>query len=75
MSEGGPGWKRVLVTARDVPRIDPAWLEQERRAIGDWWFDQEYLCQFKDAVDAFFRAEDIDAMADPEIRPLFEEVA
>jgi hypothetical protein len=70
-TEGGPAWRRVTVTAYDVPRIDPQWLEQERAAIGRWWFEQEYLCQFKDAVDAFFRSEDIDVMADNTIVPLF----
>jgi hypothetical protein len=69
---GGPDWLKVRITAYDVPRIDPVWLEQERAAIGDWWFEQEYLCQFKDAVDAYFRGEDIAAMADPAIVPLFE---
>jgi len=67
---GGLDWLRVKVTAYDVPRIDPAWLEQERAAIGDWWFDQEYLCLFKDAVDSYFRGEDIEAMA-ADIAPLF----
>ena len=72
---GGPDWLRVKVTARDCPRINPAWLEAERLAIGSWWFDQEYSCEFKDAVDAYFRGEDIDAMADASIAPLFEGVA
>jgi hypothetical protein len=71
---GGPDWLKVKITARDVPRIDPAWLEAERLAIGDWWFDQEYLCDFKDAVDAYFRGVDIEAMADPSIVPLFDRV-
>ncbi len=60
-----------MVTAHDVPRSDPAWLEQERAAIGGWWFSQEYECVFRDAVDAFFRSEDIWAMEDATIRPLF----
>jgi hypothetical protein len=60
-SEGGPGWRRTLVTAYDVPRIDPAWLARERARIGDWWFDQEYLCVFKEAEDAYFAAEDVAA--------------
>lgn len=70
---GGPGWKRVKVTAFDCPRIDPAWLAEERLAIGDWWFDQEYGCEFKDAVDSYFRSEDIDAVASPDVVPLFAE--
>jgi hypothetical protein len=72
---GGPDWKRVKITAHDVPRIDPAWLEAERLAIGDWWWQQEYMCVFKDSVDAFFRSEDIDAMASADVVPLFSEVA
>lgn len=67
----GEGWHRVKITARDVPRIDPIWLEQERLAIGDWWYDQEYLCQFKDSIDAYFRGEDISALASPDVVPLF----
>src|SRR5215210_2667309 len=58
---GGPDWLRVKITARDVPRIDPVWLDGERAAIGDWWWSQEYMCEFKDAVDSFFRSEDIAA--------------
>jgi hypothetical protein len=72
---GGPGWKRVKVTARDCPRIDPDWLEQERLAIGSWFWEQEYMCVFKDAQDQFFRSEDIDAMEDPSIVPLLERIA
>lgn len=68
---GGPDWERVKITAYDVPRIDPDWLEHERRAIGSWWFAQEYECQFVDSVDSAFRGEDIDNMASAEVPPLF----
>jgi hypothetical protein len=72
---GGSEWLRVKVTAHEVPRIDPEWLEAERAAIGDWWFAQEYLCEFKDAVDSYFRGEDVAAMASADVRPLFAAVA
>jgi hypothetical protein len=72
---GDPAWMKVKITAHDVPRIDPAWLEAERAAIGSWWFAQEYLCEFKDAVDSYFRGEDIEAVASPAVRPLFAAVA
>lgn len=42
----GEGWERVMVTAYDVPHLDPAFLEEERRALGEWRFRQEYLCEF-----------------------------
>lgn len=69
--EGGPDWKRVKVTAHDVPRIDPAWLEAERGRIGDWWFSQEYLCEFVDTQDVVFRYEDVQRALDPTVKPLF----
>ena len=71
-AEGGLDWLRVKVTAAQCPRISPDWLEQERAAIGSWWFEQEYECIFRDAVDAFFRSDDIDRMADATVVPLFE---
>jgi hypothetical protein len=67
----GDDWLRVKVTAEQCPRISLQWLAAERASIGDWWFDQEYLCQFKDAADAYFRGEDIEAMASDAVRPLF----
>jgi hypothetical protein len=51
---GGPEWERVKVTAHDCPRISPEFLEEERAASGDWWFSQEYLCEFRDTVDQVF---------------------
>ena len=68
---GGPSWTRVKIAAHDVPRIDPVWLAQERAAIGDWWFSQEYLCEFREAVDSVFRYDDVRAMLDPSVTPLF----
>lgn len=70
-AEGGADWERVKVTADDCPRIPAAWLAKERATIGDWWYSQEYLCQFKDAADAFFRGEDIAAMSSSDVAPLF----
>lgn len=70
-TEGGPSWRRVKITAYDCPRISREWLDQERAKIGDWWFEQEYLCVFKDAVDSVFAYEHIQAAMDPHLEPLF----
>lgn len=70
-AEGGPEWWRVKITAHDCPRISRAWLDQERAAIGDWWFTQEYLCEFVDRQDQVFAYEDIMAALDPTVTPLF----
>ncbi len=58
-NSGGAGWHRTKITAYDCPRIGREWLDDERAQIGDFWFEQEYLCEFKDDVSAVFRYEDI----------------
>lgn len=65
---GSEPWERFEVPATDCPRIPASFLEEERRNIGDWWFEQEYLCKFIDAQSQAFRREDVD-------RALTEEVA
>jgi hypothetical protein len=47
------------------------WLAQERAAIGDFWFSQEYLCQFLETVDQVFSFDDIQRALDPNVTPLF----
>jgi hypothetical protein len=69
--QGGPEWDRVRVTARECPRISPAWLEAERRAIGAHWFASEYDCEFIDAIDQVFSSEDIERALSDEVQPLF----
>lgn len=68
---GGEAWHRAKITAYDCPRISKEWLDTERKAIGDWWFAQEYLCEFVDALDQVFSTEDIERALDDEIEPLF----
>jgi hypothetical protein len=63
-------WQRVSVSALSCPRISREFLEEERQALGDRFFSQEYLLSFEDAVDAVFSAADIqDALSDT-IEPL-----
>jgi hypothetical protein len=70
-TEGGADWYRTKVTAEDCPRIPRVWLEQERQSIGDWWYRQEYMCEFVESVDSVFRYEDIQRALDPKVTPLF----
>lgn len=67
---GGDDWHRAEVTAADVPRIPRDWLEAERRRIGEWWFRQEYLCEFVETEDQVFGHDDIEAAFHDEARPL-----
>jgi len=53
-------WERFEVPASECPRISAAFLEEERRNLGEWWFRQEYLCEFLDAETQAFRREDIE---------------
>jgi hypothetical protein len=69
--EGGKAWHRAKITAYDCPRIPKDWLDTERRAIGSWWFRQEYLCEFVDSIDQVFATEDIERALDDSIKPLF----
>jgi hypothetical protein len=64
-------WERIQITADQCPRIPPEFLEDEREAMGERWYRQEYLCSFEDAIDSVFAADDIDALLDPGLRPLF----
>jgi len=60
-------WEYYEVPATDCPRISPEFLEEEKRTIGAWWFDQEYCCKFLDAQSAAFRSADLERVIDPEV--------
>ena len=53
-TEGGDAWLRVQITAEGCPRISEAFLEEERQHLGEWWFKQEYFCEFMDAQTSAF---------------------
>jgi hypothetical protein len=44
---GRDDWARIEVPASRISRISPDFLAQERRALGESWFRQEYLCSFE----------------------------
>lgn len=71
-TEGGPTWQRVQVKAADCPRIDPEWLAAERAQIGDWWYRQEYECEFVESVDQLFSYELIQAALRDDVAPAWE---
>jgi hypothetical protein len=68
---GNAPWERVRITAEQCPRITPAFLAEERRALGDRWYRQEYECSFEDTVGAVFAYADIQAALNDDVRPLF----
>jgi hypothetical protein len=58
-------WERIRITAHECPRIDRAFLEEERQALGPRYFAMEYLCAFQDIVGQVFAEEDIQAIFRP----------
>ncbi len=72
----GAAWERYEVTAEQCPRISAEFLEEERRALGQWWYAQEYFCSFEESEGAFFREEDLSRalmLKDLGTPPLFPE--
>ena len=64
-------WERYEVPAEHGPRIPHSFLDEERRSMPEWFYRQEYGCQFMEAVDAVFRTDDIAAALSHEVTPLF----
>jgi len=68
---GGEAWDRYEVPATMCPRISPAFLAEEERSLGPWWYRQEYLCQFSDTTDQLFSYDDVMAAVSADVKPLF----
>ena len=57
--DGSGNWERHKITAYECPRITAEFLEEERKALGDWWFRQEYLCEFNENQSTLLELESI----------------
>ncbi|WP_246524389.1 terminase large subunit domain-containing protein [Gemmata palustris] len=68
---GSEPWYRLRITADKCPRITSAFLESERKALGERHWKQEYFCSFEDAEGAVFDTDDILAAGSDEA-PFFE---
>jgi len=64
---GEDAWERVRVPASECPRISSAFLAEEERSLGAFWFRQEYQCEFLDAQSQAFRREDVDRAFEEEV--------
>jgi hypothetical protein len=53
-ANGGADWRRVSVKAADVGRIDPDFLAEERRVLGERVYSREYENVFSSGDDAYF---------------------
>jgi len=70
----GLGWEKYEVPASAVPRISADFLAEERAALPRRIYEQEYLCRFVELEDSVFAYDDVMAMADSNVTPLFAEV-
>ena len=67
---GGDAWARWRVPASQCPRISPAFLAEERRALGPLWFASEFECQFVDTVDQLYATDLVQAALSRDVAPL-----
>lgn len=52
--EGGDVWRRWQVPAEQCPRITEEFLAEERQHLGEWWYRQEYSCEFMESKTQAF---------------------
>lgn len=62
--EGREAWDCYEVPASACPRISSHFLAEERASMGEWWFRQEYGCEFVEVLGGLFSPEAIDAAFD-----------
>lgn len=70
-TNGGNAWVRTEIPAAACSRISRDFLEEERRALGDWWYRQEYQCEFVETEDQVFPYDLIQQAMRDDIKPLF----
>lgn len=51
-----PEFEKYDIPALDCPRITKEFLEQERRELGEFYFEQEYQCKFIDIEGMVFKS-------------------
>ena len=68
---GGADWSRLKIMADTVPQIPAAFLEQERRTLGERLYRMEYFGQFCDVLASVFDPDAIERALENGIKPLF----
>ena len=66
-------WEKVLVTVADCKRISKSFLDEEKRSMPDYFFRQEYYCEFQDNINQIFSTELIMSCINNDLEPLFDE--
>src|SRR5262249_11060320 len=68
---GGDEWEREKVTVFECSRIDPTFIEDQRKTLGSK-FSQEYECEFIDAEGSAFMSALIEKCFTSEVKPLWD---
>lgn len=68
--DAGQEWERIEVPATECVRIPKEFLEEERAVLGNWWFRQEYMCEFVDTDEGLFDRETVEAAVSNEVEVL-----
>lgn len=67
----GSDWEKYEVSAVECPRIPAEFLKQEREALPDRIYRQEYECSFEETEDQVFSHEDVGRAMTDDVTPLF----
>ena len=67
----GTTWERIKIKATECPRISAVFLADERKSLGDYFYSQEYECEFRDVVDQIFASELVEKAVTSNVKPLF----
>ena len=69
-THGGERCERLSVPASECGRIEPEFLEEQRKSKGDRWFRQEYCCEFVDTEESLFNSALIRKAINYDLKPL-----
>lgn len=72
VGEGLSNWRRHSHPWYHCPRIPEKFVEEERRAHGDFWIQQEYECKFIDANSGFFDVGAFESLIDSSVEVIRE---
>lgn len=72
---GGTNWLRITASADRSPRITKEYLREQRLALGERRFEQEFMCRFVEVQDQAFSMEHVRDAFDRNLEPLrFDEL-
>lgn len=64
-----PGWVRFHVPSTECRRIPKAFLQEQRRLRGEFYWKTEFLAEFVEEESKAFTHQHVEAALDPEVRP------